>query len=42
MYEMKENSKVVRNDNEGGGDMRSNRSVRNAEIPEKKILIQND
>ena len=39
---MKENSKVVRNDKEGGGDMRSNRSVRNAEIPEKKILIQND
>lgn len=42
MYEMKENSKVVRNDNEGGGDMRSNRSVRNAEIPEKKIIIKNE
>ena len=42
MYEMKENSKVVRNDNESGGDMRSNRSVRNAEIPEKKIVIKNE
>ena len=39
---MKENSKVVRNDNESGGDMRSNRSVRNAEIPEKKIVIKNE
>jgi membrane-associated phospholipid phosphatase len=42
MYKMEENSQVVENDNGTGGDMRSNRSVRNAEIPEKKIIIKNE
>ena len=38
MYKMKEKSQVVENDNGTGGDMISNRSVRNAEIPEKEII----
>ena len=41
MYEMEEKSQVVVNNNENGGSMRSNRSVRNAEIPEKEIIIIN-
>ena len=41
MYEMEEKSQVVVNNNENGGSMRSNRSVRNAEIPEKEIIITN-
>lgn len=41
MYEMEEKSQVVVNNNENGGGMRSNRSVRNAEIPEKEIIITN-
>jgi membrane-associated phospholipid phosphatase len=39
---MKEKSQVVENDNGTGGDMISNRSVRNAEIPEKKIIGKNE
>ena len=42
MSKMEANSKVVRNDNESGGDMRSNRSVRNTEIPDKEIINQNE
>jgi membrane-associated phospholipid phosphatase len=42
MYKMKEKSQVVENDNGTGGDMISNRSVRNAEIPEKKIIGKNE
>jgi len=38
---MEEKSRVVVNDNVNGGDMRSNRSVRNAEIPEKEIINEN-
>ena len=41
MYEVEEKSQVVVNNNENGGSMRSNRSVRNAEIPEKEIIIIN-
>ena len=42
MYKMKEKSQVVENDNGTGGDMISNRSVRNAEIHEKKIIGKNE
>ena len=38
---MEEKSQVVVNNNENGGGMRSNRSVRNAEIPEKEIKNEN-
>jgi membrane-associated phospholipid phosphatase len=38
---MKEKSQVVGNDNKNDGDMRSNRSVRNAEIPEKETINEN-
>ena len=38
MYELEDKSKVIGTDNENGGDMRSNRSVRNAEITEKEII----
>jgi len=38
---MEEKSRVVVNDNVNGGDMRSNRSVRNAEIHEKEIINEN-
>ena len=41
MYKMEEKSQVVVNDNVNGGDMRSNRSVRNAEIPQKEIINEN-
>lgn len=42
MYKMKEKSQVVGNDNKNDGDMRSNRSVRNAEIPEKETISKNE
>ncbi len=41
MYKMEENSQVVEIDNGTNGDMRSNRSVRNAEIPEKETINEN-
>lgn len=43
MYDIEEkNQVVVGNDNKNDGDMRSNRSVRNAEIPEKEIISKNE
>jgi membrane-associated phospholipid phosphatase len=38
MYELRDKSKVAGNENENDGDVRSNRSVRNAEITDKEII----